>query len=489
MATLSPGLLNDVRVLSLRCFAAVVETQSFSSAARQLGLSASAVTKHIRALERALEVALFHRTTRRVSVTEAGEQLFDSCLLILAQIDSATGALVEESRLEGHLRVVAPPAFGTSILGPSMPEFLAEHPKLSIDVFLSSGTPDLIRDRLDLGLTIRDEPESKLPHLFLGECPRVLCASPAYLKEHGVPRSLDELQRHDCVASRFSQRAEVWELKSGASTRAVSVPIRMLSDNGEFQRQACLQGAGIGSFYEFHVRRDLEQGSLKRVLANHPPKPQNLFAMLPHREIVRPQAGAFVAFLRRLVARSIGGASRRVRAAAAAALIGVVAGLIAGAPGDAQAQSGQAASSKWRTGLETRLAQAVGCKRAEKVAFRRGSLDGTAFDLVFMSCTADPGSAAWTSAMVAFNDGRKVTEASVYDGVPWVGDARVDVRGDRILYQAVVPRPGDAGCCPTGKAMVTFEPTRLRASAVPQGFQADYPPVKGRRLPEGGAKR
>jgi hypothetical protein len=70
-----------------------------------------------------------------------------------------------------------------------------------------------------------------------------------------------------------------------------------------------------------------------------------------------------------------------------------------------------------------------------------------------------------------------------------VGDARVDVRGDRILYQAVVPRPGDEGCCPTGKAMVTFEPTRLRASAVPQGFQADYPPVKGRRLPEGGAKR
>jgi DNA-binding transcriptional LysR family regulator len=200
---------------------------------------------------------------------EAGEQLFDSCLLILAQIDSATGSLVEESRLEGHLRVVVPPAFSTSILGPSMPEFLAEHPKLSIDVFLSSGTPDLIRDRLDLGLTIRDEPESKLPHLFPGECPRVLCASPAYLKEHGAPRSLEELQRHDCVASRLSQRAEVWEFRSGSSTRSVSVRIRMLSDNGEFQRQACLQGAGIGWFYEFHVRRDLEQGSLKRVLVNH----------------------------------------------------------------------------------------------------------------------------------------------------------------------------------------------------------------------------
>jgi hypothetical protein len=211
--------------------------------------------------------------------------------------------------------------------------------------------------------------------------------------------------------------------------------------------------------------------------------------MLPHREIVRPQAGAFVAFLRKLVARSIGGATRRARAVASTALLVVSLAMLPGLPGEAQAQSGQAATSKWRSGLESRLAQAVGCKRPESVAFRRGSLDGAPFDLVFMNCAAYGGNPVWTSALVAFNDGRKVTEATVYDGVPCVGEARIEIRGVRILYQAVVPRPGDPGCCPTGKAMITFEPSRLRASAAPQGFRADYPLVKGRRLPEAGGKR
>ena len=303
MSTLSQGLLNDVRVISLRCFAAVVETRSFSSAARQLRLSASSVTKHIHALEASLGVALVHRTTRQVSVTEAGEHLYRSCLAVLVQIDNAAGPLVGESRLEGHLRIVAPPAFAVTILGPRIPDFLTEHPRLTIDVFVSSSTPDLIRERLDLAITLREAQESKQPHLQLGAIARVLCASAAYTERCGLPRRIEDLQHHDCIASRFTQRADVWELKTGTRFRSARIRPRLLSDNGELQKQACLHGAGIGAFYEFHVRQDLMEGRLLRVLPQHETRPHKLYVSMPHREIVRPQARAFIDFLKGLVER------------------------------------------------------------------------------------------------------------------------------------------------------------------------------------------
>ncbi len=301
MSTLSQGLLNDVRVISLRCFAAVVETRSFSSAARQLRISPSSVTKHIHALEASLGVALVHRTTRQVSVTESGEHLYRSCQAVLEQIDNAAGPLIGENRLEGHLRVVAPPAFAVTILGPRIPGFLAEHPRLTLDVFVSSSTPDLIRERLDLAITLRGDQESKQPHLQLGAIARVLCASPAYVARRGLPARIEDLQQHDVVASRFTQRADVWELKAGTRFRTAKIRPRLLSDNGELQRQACLNGAGIGAFYEFHVRQDLSAGRLVRVLPQHETRPHKLYVSLPHREIVRPQARAFIDFLRVLI--------------------------------------------------------------------------------------------------------------------------------------------------------------------------------------------
>jgi DNA-binding transcriptional LysR family regulator len=302
MSTLSQGLLNDVRIISLRCFAAVVETRSFSSAARQLRLSASSVTKHVRTLESSLGVALVHRTTRQVSVTEAGEHLYRSCQAVLVQIDNAAGPLVGENRLEGHLRIVAPPAFAATILGPAMPHFLAEHPRLTVDVFVSSSTPDLIRERLDLAITLREDQESKQPHLQLGAIARVLCASPTYLAQRGAPRRIEDLQQHDIVASRFTQRADVWELRAGGRFRTARIRPRLLSDNGELQKQACLHGAGIGAFYDFHVRRDLTEGRLVRVLPQHETRPHKLYVALPHREIVRPQARAFIEFLQGTIA-------------------------------------------------------------------------------------------------------------------------------------------------------------------------------------------
>jgi DNA-binding transcriptional LysR family regulator len=303
MAALPTGMLNDASILSLRCFVAVVETQSFSSAARQLRLAASSVTKHIQLLEKAVNVALVHRTTRRISVSDAGERFYDQCLGILAQVDSAAAVMVAEKELSGHLRVTAPPSFATAALGPGIHEFVREHPGISVDVMVSSATPDLIRNRIDVAITIDDEPQSKLTHLRLAHCPLALCASPDYVARRGAPNAPRDLLHHECMSGRFSDLAEGWTLARNGVSQAVNARFKLLSDNGDVLRQACLGGAGIGNFYYFHVCDELRDGRLIRILPDYEPKPKNIFAIIPHRQIVRPQAKAFIEFVRGLLAR------------------------------------------------------------------------------------------------------------------------------------------------------------------------------------------
>lgn len=302
MTALPQGMLNDASILSLRCFVAVAETQSFTSAARQLRLAPSSVTKHVQLLEGAVNVALVHRTTRRISVTDAGERFYDQCLAILAQVDSAAAVMVTERQLSGHLRVTAPPSLATTALSPHIHEFLAEHPGLSVDVMVTSAKPNLIRDRIDVAITLQEEPESKLAHFLLAPSPRALCASPAYVRRRGLPATPEELHRHDCISGRFSELAEACVLRRDDEWQIVNLQSRLLSDNGELLRQACLMGAGIGNFYYFHVRRDLEQGRLLRVLPDYEPKPKNIYAVIPHRQLIRPQTKAFIEFVRRITA-------------------------------------------------------------------------------------------------------------------------------------------------------------------------------------------
>lgn len=304
MVALPHGALNDASILSLRCFVAVVETTSFSSAARQLRLAASSVTKHVQLLEHALNVALVHRTTRRISVTEAGERFYDQCVGILAQVDSAAAVMVTERELTGHLRVTAPPSFAAVVLAPHIHEFLADHRGLSVDVIVTSATPDLIRDRIDVAIALQEEPVSKLAHVPLAASPRALCAAPAYARRCGLPERPEDIARHECLSSRFSELAEVWLVRRrgdvGADWQPVQFRSRLLSDNGDLLRQACITGAGIGNFYDFHVRADIEAGLLLRVLPDYEVRPRHIYAVIPHRQIVRPQTKCFIEFVRGL---------------------------------------------------------------------------------------------------------------------------------------------------------------------------------------------
>jgi len=290
-------LLNEISVLSLRCFVAVVETESFSSAARQLRIAPSTVTKHIKLIERAVQVALVHRTTRRISITDAGARFYEQCLAIMVEVDRATESLAQEQVLRGQLRVSAPPAFASGIFGVRLPEFLALHTGLVLDVMVSSNTPDLVRSRIDVAITFGEVPPTKLTHTEIISCSMVLCASPDYLATAGVPPNPTQLVDHACLSARFGERAEGWPMQVGTQWQIVKVNSRLLSDNGELLRTACLAGAGIGLFYEFHVRDDLMSGRLIEILADYKFRPKNLYATIPNHRIVRPQARAFLTFL------------------------------------------------------------------------------------------------------------------------------------------------------------------------------------------------
>lgn len=292
-----PDFLNQASVLSLRCFVAVVNANSFSSAARQLRMAPSSVTKHLQLLERATGAALVHRTTRRISVTDAGEAFYARCVDILEQLEGAVAGIAGEQAAGGHLRVTAPPSFASSVVAPGLARFLERHPGATVDLCVNSDIPDLVRERVDVAIFIGEELPTKQAQLMLAESTQVLCASPEYLQAHGTPQSLNDLERHRCLCPRFSEVAETWHLRLGNAWKAVRPDAVLLSDNGDALRGACLAGAGIGNFYRFHVTEDLVRGKLVEVLPQHPLRAKTIYAILPHRHMIRPLVRGFVAFL------------------------------------------------------------------------------------------------------------------------------------------------------------------------------------------------
>jgi DNA-binding transcriptional LysR family regulator len=310
--------LDAAGILSLRIFVTVAEAQSFSAAARQMRLSPSAVTNHVLSLERMLGVALFHRTTRKVAITAVGGRFYKQSVAILGQVEEALENVVPSQEPLGHLRVTAPPSFAVRVIGPHLGGFLTSHPKVSVDMIVSSAVPNMVADRIDVAILLREEPQGKLSHVPLGSNPRAFCASHEYVARAGTPRTPRDLAKHRCLANMVAGGAEPWSFRMGQEVRQIQVDGPLLSDNGEILRRACLSGTGIGNFYRFHVREDLEHGDLIEVLANYQPDTNRIYAMVPHREMVRPLAQLFIDFVRGVVGSlvpkvSAGNAVRDVR--------------------------------------------------------------------------------------------------------------------------------------------------------------------------------
>ena len=251
------------RLTGLEVFAKVAASSSLSAAGRAMGMSQTMVTKHMAALETRLGVKLFHRTTRRLSITEAGRNYLEASERILAELETADASVAAE-RLEprGLLRLNAPVAFGTRQIAPLLVEFTARHPRVTIELGLNDRLVDLAEEGWNLAIRIGNLTSSSLIARRIAPFRVVICAAPSYLKANGRPKTVASLADHNCLGYTLSQGAfDHWKFGTRADV-SVQVSGNLRANNGDALRTAAIAGQGVIYQPTFIVADDLRAGTL-----------------------------------------------------------------------------------------------------------------------------------------------------------------------------------------------------------------------------------
>jgi DNA-binding transcriptional LysR family regulator len=294
---------------SMRAFVRVVQAGGFSKAAARMDLSPAMVTKHINALEERLAARLLSRTTRQVSLTEAGAAYYEHCARILADledVEAAVGALSRAPR--GTLRITAPVDFGEDVLAPLVTDFMQGQPEVGPEVVLENRLVDLVEERYDLGIRLALKlPESSLIVRPLARTRMVLCAAPGYLAAHGVPRAPEELERHRFLPFIHPLLRTELPLRREGEKRVVPIAPVMRSNSTRVLREACLAGAGILMQTTATAWREVVAGRLVQVLEEWRVAEVGVFAVYPHRRHLAAKVRAFVDFM----AEGLGGDATR----------------------------------------------------------------------------------------------------------------------------------------------------------------------------------
>lgn len=285
-------------LVGMAVFARVVDDGGFSAAARRLGLSKSAVSKQVAALEDRLGARLLNRTTRRMSLTEAGAALIARCRRVLAEAEAAADAVgVLQGAPAGVLRVAAPMTFGTMHLAPAIPAFLERHPAVSVDLSLNDRMVDLVEEGFDVALRIARLANSSLMARKLAPMRRVMAASPDYLARRGVPVGLADLAGHDCLSYSYIVAGDEWRFTGPDGEQSVQPSGRLRANNGEVLREAALAGSGIAVLPTFIAGPDLAAGRLVQVLPDYDNRSSAVYAVWPSGRHPSPKLRAFIDFL------------------------------------------------------------------------------------------------------------------------------------------------------------------------------------------------
>lgn len=288
--------------LDMIVFAKVVELKSFSAAADRLDMSRSAISKHVTRLEQTLGVRLLNRTTRRLSLTEAGHAVFEHCARISVEAEaSELVASVFAARPRGVLRLSVPGAFGRLHVAPRIPEFLNRYPDITVEMVLSDRHVELITERFDVAITSEPMERNNLVVSRLAPIRWIVCASADYLRRHGTPGEPSELERHNCIF--FSSPVtpgNVWSFKRDGSQTGVNVKGNFRVNNSEAVREAALRGVGIALLPTFAVAEDIQSAALRVILRDYVPLGifgSHLLAHYLAGRLVPPKVRALVDFL------------------------------------------------------------------------------------------------------------------------------------------------------------------------------------------------
>lgn len=284
---------------ALNVFRHAVELGSFAATSRHLGLSPAAVSKNISELEAHLAVRLFNRTTRRMSLTEAGTLYYERIVRVLDDLAAADDALrATQETPRGLLRVSAPMTLTLLCLSTVMPKFLTRYPEVSLDLQLDDRYVNIVDQGFDLALRGSDNLEdSSLIARKLMDLRHVICGAPSYFEQYGVPVSPEELANHSCIQFTPSSHANAWTFKKG--DRMVSVPIkgRYKVNSSLAIRDALRSGFGLSLIPWIYVREDLREGRLQTALAEWSPNEATVYAVYPSKRYLTSKVRVFLDFL------------------------------------------------------------------------------------------------------------------------------------------------------------------------------------------------
>lgn len=284
---------------AMNAFVRVVETGSFSAAARQLRLGQPAVSKAVAKLEERLGVRLLARTTRGLAPTDAGQSFYERARRAIEEVEEAEiAARGEATALTGRLRVATAVTFGRLHIIPHMKEFLALNPALEVEFSMDDGSIDLVEEGVDIALRMGVPATSPITGRVLARGKRVVLATPAYLAEFGTPSSPHDLVRHSAVANTQSGYPASWTFTRGAEERQVTLAGRLRVDAGEGVRAAVLAGIGLAVASEWLFASELESGLVQPVLTDWSLPPIELWALFPTGRLANSKARHFAEFVR-----------------------------------------------------------------------------------------------------------------------------------------------------------------------------------------------
>lgn len=288
-------------VLSMSLFRRVAETGSFSAAATETSLSQPTVSKHVSALEKRLGVKLISRSTRQLTLTDAGKQYYEHCIHILDELAETEASLKQQqSSPAGLLRVNIPIVFGRLEILPRLWPFLERYPDLSIELIMDDHNVDLVKEGVDMAIRVgRLDEDSPFIAQKIGESPRVTVASRRYLTTRGEPQTLQDLAHHDCIVYSLLSTRREWHFIGPRGRETVRVQGRFTTNNPDAVREAALAGTGIAVTPTWLVREALNDGGLIRILGNYTPTPFEVYAIYPERRFVSAGVRCLIEHLRR----------------------------------------------------------------------------------------------------------------------------------------------------------------------------------------------
>ena len=271
-----------VDLLALQTFVRIADGGSLSAAARATGRSLPAVSRALAMLEAELGVRLLHRTTRRIHLTDAGSQYLERCRRILAEVDEAQASVSNLGRsLAGPITLAAPVLFGQMHVAPVVTEFIAAHPEVSVSLLLSDRVANIVEEGIDLAVRIGNLQDSSLVARKLGEVRRVACASPGYLKRHGMPKSPADLAKHNCLQFGALSPTSYWEFREAGKARQARIRGSLSANQGAPLIDAARSGLGIVLAVSYQLQEAVAAGELRVVLQEFEPARLPVNSVLP----------------------------------------------------------------------------------------------------------------------------------------------------------------------------------------------------------------